>query len=174
MLAVPVLRTCSRILETIHADNPAGGTDGKAIVHLKEFSSEKPANVSLELPAPARFNAVIVRGLRADNAFSALLDFDVQARQNGAWKTVSTYKSNVAPSVLGQNADATAITFYGDDNAWLLRFPAVQSDALRLVIRRGTFGFAPDELARTQVVKKWGNANPQAVSLREIEIYNAP
>ncbi len=161
-------------LETIHADNPQGNTDGKAVVRLLDFSPQKPAVVSLEMPAAARFNAVIVRGLRADNAFSALLDFDVQARQNGAWKTVSSYKSDVAPTVLAQTADATAITFYGDDNAWVLRFPTVQSDALRLVVRRGTFGFAPDELARTQVVKKWGNANPQAASLREIEVYNAP
>jgi len=161
-------------LETIHADNPSGGTDGKAVVRLLDFSPDKPASVSLEMPAPARFNAVIVRGLRADNQFSALLDFDLQARQGGAWKTVASYGSNVPPSVMGQNADATAITFYGDDNAWALRFPAVQSDALRLVVRRGTFGFAPDELARAQVVNKWGNANPQAASLREIEVYNAP
>lgn len=161
-------------LETIHADDPLGGTDGKAIVRLLEFSPAKPALVSLQLPAPARFNAVIVRGLRADNAFSALLDFDVQARQNGVWKTISTYKANIPPTVLAQNADATAITFYGDDNAWVLRFPAVRSDALRLVVRRGTFGFAPDETARAQVVKKWGNANPQAASLREIELYHAP
>lgn len=67
-----------------------------------------------------------------------------------------------------------AITFYGDDNAWVLHFPTVQSDALHLVIRRGTFGFAPDETARAQVMKKWGGSNPQAASLREIEIYNAP
>lgn len=161
-------------LETIHADNPAGGTDGKAIVFLRDFSPAKPALVSLTLPAPTRFNAVIVRGLRADNAFSALLDFDVQARQNGDWKTVATYKSNLPPTVMGQSADATALTFYGDDNAWVLRFPVVQSDALRLLVRRGTCGFAPDELARTQVLNKWGGANPQAASLREIEIYNAP
>lgn len=161
-------------LETIHADNPLGGTDGKAIVFLRDFSPAKPAIVSLALPAPVRFNAVIVRGLRADNQFSALLDFDVQARQGDVWKTVATYTSHMAPTILGQNADATALTFYGDDNAWALRFPAVQSDALRLVVRRGTFGFAPDELARTQVLKKWGGAQPQAASLREIEIYNAP
>ena len=161
-------------LETIHADNPSGGTDGKAIVFLRDFSPTKPALVSLALPAPARFNAVLVRGLRADNGFSALLDFDVQARQNGVWKTVATGGTRVPPTVLGQTADATALTFYGDDNAWVLRFPPVQSDALRLVVGRGTFGFAPDETARKQVLNKWGGAQPQAASLREIEIYNAP
>jgi len=161
-------------LETMHADNPLGGTDGKAIVFLKDFSSDKPATVSLDMGAPKRFNSLIVRGLRADNAFSTLLDFDVQARQDGAWKTVSTYKTNMPPSVLGQSADSTAITFYGDDNAWVLHFPPVNADAIRLVVRRGTFGFAPDDLARQQVVKAWGNANPQAASLREIEAYLAP
>ncbi len=161
-------------LETIHLDNPLGGTDGNAIVYLKEFSPDRPAVVSLALAAPARFNSVIVRGIRADNKFSALLHFEVQARQNGAWKTLSGYKSTTPPSVMGQSADATALTFYGDDNAWVLRFPAVQSDAVRLVIRRGTFGFAPDELAKTQVLNKWGNFQPEAASLREIEIYNAP
>jgi len=39
-------------LETIHADNPLGGTDGKAIVFLKEFSPNKPATVSLDMGAP--------------------------------------------------------------------------------------------------------------------------
>jgi len=161
-------------LETIHDGNPLGGTDGKAIVFLRDFSSDKPATVSLDMGAPKRFNSVIVRGLRADNAFSALLDFDVQARQNGAWKTVSTYKTNMPPSVLAQSADATAITFYGDDNAWVLHFPAVSADAIRLVVRRGTSGFAPDDLARQQVIKAWGGANTQAASLREIEAYMAP
>jgi hypothetical protein len=164
-------------LETIHVDNPLGSTDGKAVLRLTDFSPAKPAIVSLQLGAPAHFNSVIVRGLRADNTFSALLDFDVQAKQNGVWKTVSTFKANIPPSVSAPDSpgsDAKAITFYGDDNAWVLRFAPVQSDALRLVIRRGTFGFAPDDVARAQVVKTWGSARPQAASLREIEIYNAP
>jgi len=161
-------------LETIHADNPLGGTDGKAIVVLKDFSPQTPARVTLDMGAPKRFNAVIVRGLRADNEFSALLDFDVQARRNGAWKTVSTYTAHIPPSVLAQTADATALTFYGDDNAWVLHFSPVSADAIRLVVRRGTFGFAPDDLAHQQVLKAWGNARPQAASLREIEVYLAP
>ena len=164
-------------IETIHDENPLGGTDGKAIVLLTDFSVDKPAMVTLQLPAPARFNSVIVRGLRADNAFSALLDFDVQTRQDGEWKTVSTQKTNIPPSVSApdaRNLDGKTITFYGDDNAWIARFPSVQSDAVRLVIRRGTFGFAPDEAARAQVVQAWGHANPQAASLREVEVYNAP
>ena len=164
-------------LETIHADNPRGGTDGKAVVELSDFSLSKPASVSLQLAAPARFNSVIVRGLRADNQFAALLDFDVQARQNGVWKTVASHRSNIPPSVpvvSDRSSDAKAITFYGDDNAWALRFPPVQADAVRLVVRKGTFGFAPDEAARQAVVQTWGSARPQAASLREIEIYNAP
>ncbi len=161
-------------LETIHADNPLGNTDGKAVVLLSEFSPEKPATVSLELGAPQRFNRVVVRGLRADNQFGALRDFAVQVRSNGAWKTVGTSGTDIPPTVMGQSADASAITFYGDDNAWIVSFSPVQGDGVRLVIRDATRGFEPDELARAQVAKTWGAANALAASLREIEVYLAP
>ncbi|RYX84941.1 hypothetical protein EON83_08360 [bacterium] len=161
-------------LDTIHGENPNGDTDGKRVVRLLEFSPATPAIVTLELGAIKRFDHVIVRGLRADNQFGALRDFDVQVRQNGVWKTVSTQKTDIAPTVMGASADATAITFYGDDNAWISSFAAVQSDAIRLVIRDATRGFEPDEMAREQVVKAWGSANPLAASLREIEVYDAP
>ena len=169
-----ITKLTNGVIETIHDGNPLGGTDGKAVVRLSGFSPEKPALVSLDLPAAARCNSIIVRGLRADNQFCALRDFDVQVRQNGDWKTVATYKSTYAPTVLAQNADATAITFYGDDNAYVLHFPAVQSDGVRLVVRSGTYGFEPDKLAYEQVFNKWGGANTQGASLREIEVYNAP
>ncbi|BCM92077.1 hypothetical protein IAD21_03956 [Abditibacteriota bacterium] len=161
-------------LDTIHDGNPSGGTDGKQVVRLTEFSPTTPALVSLELGAPKRFDHVIVRGLRADNQFGALRDFDVQVRENGTWRTVATEKTDIPPTVMGTSADATAITFYGDDNAWIVSFAPVQSDAVRLVIRDATRGFEPDELAREQVAKAWGSANPLAASLREIEIYDAP
>jgi hypothetical protein len=161
-------------LETIHYDNPLGGTEGKSVVRLTEFSSATPALVTLELGAAKRFDHVIVRGLRADNQFGALRDFDVQVRVNDVWKTVATEKTDIPPTVMGASADSTAITFYGDDNAWVVSFAPVQSDALRLVIRDATRGFEPDELAREQVAKAWGSANPLAASLREIEVYDAP
>ncbi len=161
-------------LDTIHDGNPLGGTDGKAVVRLTDFSPANPAIVTLELGAVKSFDHVIVRGLRADNQFGALRDFDVQVRQNGAWKTVATEKTDIPPTVMGASADATAITFYGDDNAWIASFGPTQGDALRLIIRDATRGFEPDELAREQVAKAWGNANPLAASLREIEVYNAP
>jgi len=81
---------------------------------------------------------------------------------------------NIPPSVLAQTADASTLIFYGDDNAWVLHFPTVSADAIRLVVRRGTYGFAPDDLARQQVIKAWGNVNPEAACLREIEAYMAP
>ena len=161
-------------LETIHDGNPRGGTDGKAIVKLSDFSPQNPALVTLELGAPKRFDRVVVRGLRADNQFGALRDFDVQVRQNGAWKTVGKGGTTIPPTVLGKSADASAITFYGDDNAWIVSFAPLESDAVRLVIRDATRGFEPDELAREQVVKTWGGANALAASLREIEVYQAP
>ncbi len=164
-------------LETIHDENPSGGTDGKAVVRLLDFSAHKPAFVTIQMASAKRFNSVIVRGLRADNQFGALLDFDVQTRQNGGWKTASTQKLSIPPSVVAPDApnlDGKTITFYGDDNAWVSHFAPVTSDGVRLVIRRGTFGFAPDETARLQVVQSWGEARPQAASLREIEVYNAP
>ena len=153
-------------LETIHDGNPHGGTDGKAIVKLSDFSPQNPARVTLELGASKRFNRVLVRGLRADNHFGALRDFEVQVRQNGVWKTVGKGGTSIPATVMGQSADASAITFYGDDNAWIVSFALVGSDAVRLVIRDATRGFEPDDLAREQVVKTWGGANPLAASLR--------
>ena len=161
-------------LETIHGGNLLGDTDGKAVLHLSDFSSSKPALVSLQMRSPMRFNHVVVRGLRADNQFGALRDFDVQVRQSRGWQTVGTYHANIPATVLARSADATAITFYGDDNAWIVSFPTVQSDALRLVVRDATRGFEPDDLARQEVIREWGGANPRAASLREIEIYNVP
>lgn len=41
-----------------------------------------------------------------------------------------------------------------------------------MVVHRTTFGFATDEIAEQAVLSGWGNSFPQALVLREIEVYN--
>ena len=160
------------VIETIHDKNPLGGTDGKRIWQGDEMQDNKPQTIEMRWNAPQKINAVILRGVRADNSFSALLDYDLQVLAgDNNWKTIDKVRSNLPPSDHAQSADANALTWYQDTNLWLYQFAPIETRALRLVIYRTTYGFAPDEIARATVQKTWGNSSPSRPMLREIEVY---
>ena len=162
------------VIETIHDKNPLGGTDGKRIWQGDEIESSKPQTIEMRWDAPQKINAVILRGVRADNQFTALLDYDLQVLAgDNNWKTIDKVRSNLPPSDIAQSADANALTWYQDTNLWLHQFAPIETRALRLVIYRTTYGFAPDELARETVQSTWGNSSPSRPMLREIEVYGA-
>ena len=114
---------------------------------------------------------VLLRGLRPDNKFSSLLDYDLEYHDGKAWKTLAVQRTKLPPSDVAESQDATALTWMGDDNAWIHRFAPVTSDRLRLTVRRTTFGFSADAIAAGETRRLWGDNNPARVSLREIEVY---
>ena len=161
------------VLETIHDKNPLGGTDGKGIWQGTELQDGQPQTIELRWPTPMMIGAVILRGVRADNQFSALLDYDLQVLAGDNWQTVATARSQQPTSDRALSADASALTWGDDTNIWVHEFEPVNTRALRLVIYRTTYGFAPDALAHDTVQSTWGNSRPEIPMLREIEVYSA-
>jgi len=87
--------------------------------------------------------------------------------QNGAWKTLAEVRTPIPTSTPAINDVSTSLTWQQDPNRSFVQLAApVTTDKVRLVIRRTTFGFAPDE-----GVRGWSTILPAQLMLREIEIY---
>lgn len=151
-------------LETIHAGNPQGGTDGKKI--WQGELSGAPQTLEITFDAPRKISKVLLFGVRADNAFSALLDYDLQVKQGANWKTVAQVRTPLPASDLINTSGSKANTWLLDNNLYLNEFAPVTTNAMRLIVRRTSFGFLPDK-----GLKAWGNQLPTKLMLREIEIY---
>ncbi len=153
------------ILETHHNGSPFGGT-GKS----PRFNGELPSfpqTLDLTFPSARAISKVALFSERGDNGFCALLDYDLQAMQNGAWKTVAEVRTPIPASTPADAFHTTSITWEQDPNRSFVQLAApVTTDKLRIVIRRTTFGFAPDE-----GVRGWSTIVKPQLMLKEIEVY---
>jgi hypothetical protein len=157
------------IMETIHAGNPHGDTG-----HPPIFSGDLPSTpqtLEMDLPAEETINRLLVFGMRADNQFCALLDFDVQAYKDDRWITVDRERTPLAATTAATSPQCTVDTWLADNNMFVCRFDPVKTGRIRIVALRTTLGFAPDELAAKAVRQAWGNAHVPALMLKEIEAY---
>lgn len=152
------------VMETIHAGNPDGGTDGKKIWQGELNSA--PQTLEITFDGPRKISKVLLFGVRADNAFCALLDYDLQVKQGGNWKTIKEVRTAVPEADLINSPGSKANTWLLDNNISVNEFAPVTTDKIRLITRRTSFGFVPDA-----DLKAWGNQIPAKLMLREIEIY---
>jgi len=149
---------------------------------------EKPETLEIVFPAPRTVAGVLVFGARADDGHCALLDYDLQFRDGGVWATldevrspcppsdrVRVYHSNDGGDAMHPGFYTTACAWFMDDSFFVHRLARpVKTDGLRLVIRRITRGFAPDEAAERAAVVGAPAGQPlqaQSLELREIEVY---
>ncbi len=158
------------ILETYHAGNPNGDTNGKKI-----WTGELPADLKANPPSlemtfdkPRRIERLVVRGIRADNAFCALLAYDLQYHDGKDWQTIESVERRMPASEAAKTADAIAAIWMDDTNFYLHQFAPISTAKLRLVVRGTSHGFVADDQARA-----WGNVIARSLMLREIEIYGA-
>jgi hypothetical protein len=152
------------ILETYHSGNPNGDTNGAKI--WQGDLNGQASNFAIMLGQPRAINKAIFYSVRGDNTFSTLLDYDLQYHDGKIWKTLETVRTAIPPSIPAHTADATHAIWYRDDNLHVHQFPTITTDRLRLVVRRATHGFIPDDKARA-----WTNLIPQKLMLREVELY---
>jgi hypothetical protein len=152
------------VMESIHSGNPNGGTDGKKI--WQGELEGKSQTLEITFDKPQKISKVLLFGVRADNAFSALLDYDLQVLQGANWKAIKQVRTPVPSSDLINTSGSKANTWLLDDNFHVNEFTPVVTGKIRLIARRASFGFLPDEN-----LKAWGNQIPAKLMLREIEIY---
>ena len=152
------------VIQTYQKDDPRGDTNGQKI--WKGSMLDGPQTLEMNLGRAQAVNKVILRTPHADNQFCTLLDYDLQARVDGAWKTIETVKRPMPPSEPAISRQAENQIWMDDTNLFVHTFPTIQTDALRLVVRETTRGFVPDDRALA-----WGNRIPQKLMLREVEIY---
>ena len=163
------------VLETYHAGNPLGGTGGERIWSGAAPTVTTPRVLELRWPSPRSIHAVVVYGVEADNGFCALIDYDLEvSTAPGVWTTVDRVRVPLPPSDRVRTAKTLADTWYIRSNRFAHEFPPCMASAIRLLIRRTTFGFAPDAIAAEVVRSAWGGCPAAATMLREIEVYATP
>ncbi|BCM94361.1 hypothetical protein IAD21_06268 [Abditibacteriota bacterium] len=155
------------IIESEHGDSPTRGQSWNG----GPLEPGKPDILELHWPAPHAISSVLLRGPRADNASCALLDFDLQAWQNGAWKTIVQSRTPLPESYEGQMGDANSVQWYLDDNLRLSRFAPIQTDRLRIVALRSTYGYNGDA-AGLALNRAYRNSPPPSYfGLKEVEVF---
>jgi len=125
-----------------------------------------PQALDVLFDRPQAINRVIIRGVRADNTFCALLEYDLQYFDGRVWKTLEEVRNTMPPSEEARTADAKSAIWMDDINFYVHQFPTVRAEKVRLVARRVSQGFVPDRRATA-----WGNVIPAKLMLREIEIF---
>ena len=153
------------ILETHHHGGLYGGA--RATPMFRGDIPSFPQTLDITFPTARPISRLAVFSERGDNGYCALLDYDVQGWQNGAWKTLAEVRTPVPVSTPAEAFQTTTLTWMQDPNRTFVQFAApVSTDRLRLVIRRTSFGFAPDEGLRG-----WSTILKPQLMLKEIEIY---
>jgi hypothetical protein len=163
-------------MEVSHAGHPHGDTGNP-----KFWIGDLPANAAgqacaqtleISLGQPRSVSKMLIRSVRADNAYSALLDYDLQYLDGGKWVTIEEVRTPQQPTDVVDNTETLVNTWYQDTNFFVHQFQPVTTSKLRLVVRRATYGFTQDESARDANKKTWGsNGLETKLMLREIEIY---
>jgi hypothetical protein len=152
------------ILETIHDGDPHGNT-GNPSIFIGELPS-LPQYLELKLDKPHKISHLILFGLRSDNAFCSLLDYDLQYSTPKGWMTISRLHTPCPPADPVITPQCTYTMWGLDDNIYVNDFHPIIASKLRIVVHRTTFGFMTDSYLRA-----WGNKIPAKLMLREIEIY---
>jgi len=153
------------ILESINAGDPNGDNSGTLIWKGEILKPGVPQNLDLLWASPHTFDTVFLHGVRADNPFCALLDYDLQVWQEGNWKTIAEVRTPLPPTDPVAVLGAKGVTWLKDNNFWVSRFSPVTTDRLRIVFLRATYGLAPDEISLD------GRTIPSVPMLREIEVF---
>ncbi len=158
------------VYETYHSGDPNGDTDGAKIwsgdLPLDAGGRIIPQALEATFARAQPISSVIVRGVRGDNSFCALLDYDLDYFDGQAWKSIEHVRNELPPSEEAASADADHAIWMDDTNLYVHRFAPVLAQKIRLVARRASFGFIPDDRA-----KAWGNTIPPKLMLREIEVF---
>lgn len=150
------------VLEVAHPSTPWGKW------WMGEWPEGEKVRVEMAFPVERQVDRVIVHSMRADNAQSALLDFDVEAEQDGEWKTVAQVRTNCPPSDPVDIPESRAHTWYMDQCLGMAHFAPVRTRKLRIVALRGTYGFIPDRQGTEYAAFRPGGGS---LHLREIEVY---
>ncbi|HKI34312.1 MAG TPA: NEW3 domain-containing protein [Gemmataceae bacterium] len=149
------------ILEAPHPDDS----------HREPWSGSLPSlpqTLEMRFPHPRAVERLLLFGVRADNPYCTLLDYDVQYHDGKDWVTLEEVRSPMPESNVVSTPQCRANTWYMDENIFKHHFKPVTTERLRLVVRRTTHGFMPDEVA----VKAAGwSANAPHLMLREVEVY---
>ena len=161
------------VLETMQEANPDGGTNGDKIWAAAPPENGVPTILEMTWPRPQNIARMMIFGVEADNQFAALLDYDVEAWQNGAWKTLAKVRANIPETFRVDTGDARSHSFYQRTNRYVHQFAPISTDRLRLVVHRTTFGFAPDAVANQVIFNEWGGTGKARVTLREIQVFEA-
>ncbi len=158
------------VWNTYMAGGPYGGTNAKGI-----FWGDLPTvpqYLTMQFATAQTIGEVVVAGLRADNGYCALLDYNLQYQKAGHWITIQRVRTELPASEWVRTPDCIAATWYKDSNCYFNSFAPVATTALRLVVLRSTFGFAPDALANEAIRRTWGGpGNKAKLCLRQIQIY---
>lgn len=162
------------VLETYHDADPDGDTDGRQIWtgELPIGASGKviPQTLTAMFDSPRIIDRIVIHGVRADNTFCALLDYDLEYTPDGAsWKPIEHVRRPMPASEAVRSADADHAIWMDDTNFFLHAFAPREARGIRLRVLNVTHGFVPDDRATA-----WGNTIPQKLMLREIEIYSPP
>jgi len=162
------------IWETYQHGNPHGGSGGEKLFR-GEVDQQSLPTLTFNFESPQKIGAVLIAGVRADNTFCTLLDYDLQFQdEHGQWIMLKQVRTPLPESSPVNTSEYIAHTWYIDNNLFLDRFDPVQTRALRLVIHRTTRGFVPDEVANTAFrTHSGGDGISEALWLREIEVYGS-
>jgi hypothetical protein len=151
------------VLETYHNANPNGDTKGKLI--WAGDLAETPQTLGIAFEKPTTVQRVVLRGVRPDNTFGTLLDYDLEAKVDDVWKLIETVKRPMPPSEKVTTADSVGAAWVDDTNFFVHEFAPLTVTELRLLVRSATHGLLPDNRVRSAPAPK--------VMLREIEIHGA-
>lgn len=157
------------ILETYHSGNPNGDANGAKIWTgdlPREGDKIIPQTLEIAFERPQLISRVVLRGVRPDNGFCALLDYDLQYDAGGTWKTIESVHNPMPSSEEAVTTDATHAIWMDDTNFYTHQFPTVTTSKLRLVVRDVSRGFVPDERS-----KAWSNIIAPKFMLREVELF---
>ena len=162
------------IMEVIHAGHPHGDTGNPPF--FRGALATLPQTLEIAFAEPREVSKMIVFGARADNAFTALLDFDVEYQDGrGRWQKIHEVRTPHPPGERGDTPYATTVSWIDDTNLHAAVFKGpVKASRFRLAILRVSQGFlSDDDIAREGCLKAWGGipGDPRQLCLREIEIY---
>jgi len=155
------------IMQVWHANNPWG--DPWKGDYLGEYFDETPETFDITFPTAREITGLMVYGARADNPYSAILDYDLQYHDGQDWVTIEEIRAACPTSTIIPTFLCNAVAWLMDNNFYVHQFAEpVTTDKLRLIVRRVTIGYMPD--IEASQAAGW-NPSGHWLLLREIEVY---
>ncbi|MGB2781925.1 MAG: fibronectin type III domain-containing protein, partial [Phycisphaerae bacterium] len=155
------------IMQVWHANNPWG--DPWKGDYLGEYFDETPETFDITFPTAREIAGLLVYGARADNPYSAILDYDLQYHDGQDWVTLEEVRAACPTSTIIPTFLCNAVAWLMDNNFYVHQFAEpVTTDKLRLIVRRVTIGYMPD--IEASQAAGW-NPSGHILQLREIEVY---